>query len=143
MSELTTKKRRNRFVTPATIRIDLTDGDWIEVKERLTYAEQKRLAGQTFRPVVNTADLTPTQDSESRGTDMELDLEWYSILRIKLWVVAWSFVDAAGNPVRPTMDAIRALDSETGDEIEEALNEHVEAMNSQKNPEQSEESNTG
>ena len=28
---------RQRFVTPATVRLDLTDGDWIEIKERLDH----------------------------------------------------------------------------------------------------------
>jgi hypothetical protein len=31
------------FVEPDTVRKELSDGQWIEIKTRLTYGEQKRL----------------------------------------------------------------------------------------------------
>ena len=47
---------KNRFVTPDTARVELSDGDWIEIKERLTYGEQQRLAGGALTRMSGSGD---------------------------------------------------------------------------------------
>ena len=39
---------RNRFVKPETVRLPLSDEDWIDVKRSLTYGEAKRAAAKAF-----------------------------------------------------------------------------------------------
>ena len=61
---------RNWFVSPETVTLELADGQWIEVKERLTYGEEQRLAGGALRPKLTDGEI-----------DISLDLETHSILR--------------------------------------------------------------
>jgi hypothetical protein len=106
---------RDRFVSANTVRLELSDGDWIEVKERLTYGERSKLSAASFR-------------SGHLGTDtVELDFEAYAVEKLATWLVDWSFT-RAGKSVPVSKAAIRALDPETADEIETALNVHIEAL---------------
>jgi len=127
-------KKRSRFTAPTTRRVELSEGDWIEIKDGLSYGEQKRLSSASVKTSMTTAGAAP---------EMTVDFEQYALLRISLWVVDWSFEDQNGNRVRVTMEAIAALTQETGDEIDEALTEHIEAIEAEKNPTPPEEETTG
>lgn len=106
---------KQRFVSAETVKLDLSEGDWVEVKGRLTYGERQRLAASSFR----TGHL---------GSDaVDLDFEAYALTKLETWLVDWSFTDAKGKHVSVSRAAIRNLDPETADEITEALNAHIEA----------------
>lgn len=115
---------KNRFVTPDTARVELSDGDWIEIKERLTYGEQQRLAGGALTRMSGTG----------YGAAIDLDFERYNLLRMETWLVDWSFVGANGKPVKLSRAAIAALDPETAAEIDAALTKHIEEIEAAKNP---------
>jgi hypothetical protein len=115
---------RSRFVLPNTIRLDLSEGDWIEVKERLTYGEQQRLAGGAMARATGMG-------SESVGVD--LDFERYNLLRVTTWLVDWSFVDPKDKQVPVSREAVAALDPDTMVEIDAALTAHIEALEASKN----------
>lgn len=108
---------RNRFVTPETVTLELSDGDWIEVKERLTYGEHK---GLTASALSRTGVL---------GKDMGVDIDFqaYELSRLEMWLVDWSLCDAAGKRVPVSREAISALDVDTAEEIEEALKQHEDS----------------
>lgn len=110
---------RNRFVTPETVRLDLTDGDWIEVKRDLTFAEREQITAAAFSPSV-------------AGPEIGINWATAKIKRMLVWLVDWSFVDARGKSVAITQDSLGALDGETADEIEAAINGHVEARAAEK-----------
>jgi hypothetical protein len=115
---------RNRFVVPSTVKVDLSEGDWIELKERLTYGEQQRLASSALSRMTNA------------GADagIDLDFEKHSLMRMETWVVDWSFVGPNGKPVEITRRAISALDPDTAAEIDAAITAHIEALEAAKNP---------
>lgn len=102
----------NRFARIDTVRLELSDGDWIEVKRELTYGDILELQEQSS---------TPDESNDLRFNGRE-----FSLNRILTWVVAWSFEDESG-PVELTRDAIRALNADAAAEINRALNEHQEA----------------
>jgi len=109
---------RNRFIEPEIVRLFLSDGDWIEVKRELNIGEHKRLdaAGvryQLFGPPI-------------------VDWEAYHIGRAAVWLTAWSFRNAEDRPVELTIDAIRALDQETFNEIQTALTAHIDVLDEEK-----------
>jgi hypothetical protein len=107
---------KQRFVTPETVRLELSDGDWIEVKGRLTYGEQQHLSGSALK-------------SASFGTsDLTIDYEAYAITRLETWLVDWSFVGAKGQQVPVSLSAISNLDPATAAEIDAALTAHIEAL---------------
>lgn len=103
---------KNRFATVDTVRLELSDGDWIEVKRELTYGD-----------ILELQELSNTPDE---GDIVRFNGREFSLNRILTWVVAWSFEDENG-PVELTRDAVRALNAEAAGEINGALNEHQES----------------
>ena len=116
---------RDRFVTSETVKLDLTDGDWIIVKKRLTYGEQQRYATAGFRTVI--ADKKRGDDE----AEISVDFERTAIMRLAVWISEWSFT-RNGKSVPVTQAAISALDADTVAEIDAALTVHIEAMDAEK-----------
>jgi hypothetical protein len=109
---------RQAFVTPATVKLELSEGDWIEVKSELSYGEQLQL-----------------QDASSRAGEDDKPRFVYSnfyVAHLVAWIVDWSFTDANGR-VEVTADAIRALRGEVAGEINTALNKYEQEQDALKN----------
>jgi hypothetical protein len=118
---------RNRFVVPGTTRLALSDGDWIEIKTQLTYAESERLKVAGLSRKQRTAGLSSGDNQE-----LEFDLGAYNPARIEIWLVEWSFRGADDKPVAITKNAIAALDPDTAAEIHAALDAYLEAQEAEK-----------
>jgi hypothetical protein len=103
--------------------LPLSDGDWIEVKRRLTHGEQQRLAGAAIGKVSQVG---------KGDAELGLDLERFGIERLAIWLTDWSFRDSSDKPVKLTRSAIAALDPETVEEIDAALAAHIEALEQEK-----------
>jgi hypothetical protein len=89
---------KNRFVSNKTKRVELSDGDWIEVKESLSWEEftplQKRFADKDPSAIFDLFDLV---------------------------VKDWSFVDEKTSIVPLTPENVRKLEILTLNEISEVL----------------------
>ena len=119
---------RPRGVRHDTVRLDLSDGDWIEVRRVLTVGEERdlvSLAVRGYRPD-GTADL---------------DTKMLSFLGAATYITAWSLMGVDGMPI-PWMtnapmgkrvEMLRTLDSPTMSEIDEALAAHRVAEATAKN----------
>lgn len=107
---------RLRFVTPNTVRLDLTEGDWIEVKEQLTYAEQQRLSGAMLRTV-----KTAAGDNE-----MGVDFARYAVLRLQMYLTDWSFKGEDDKPVPLSPASIENLSQDAADEINGAIDRYLQ-----------------
>lgn len=110
---------RNRFVVAESVRYELSDGDWVEFKKRLTYGEQQGLAGRVLSQ--------PNPIGTPKAEQVFLNMESFGIQRQAAYITAWSLFKA------PSVAAIGAVDQETGAEIEEALDKHLKAMEAAKN----------
>lgn len=102
---------KNRFVRPETVRLELSDGDWIDIRKELTYGD-----------ILDLQEASTVLDDNG---ELHFNGSEFSINRILAWVVAWSFEDENG-PVELTRDAIKALSAEAAGEINRALNEYQE-----------------
>lgn len=111
---------RSRFVAPTTARLGLTDGDWVEIKERLSFGETQALTAATLAQSGNLAG--------GEAPTLQLDLAGYKVERLCAYLIDWSFRDADGRAVDVSRAAIMALDPATADEIDAALDAHLEAM---------------
>jgi hypothetical protein len=118
---------RNRFVEPETVKLDLSDGDWIEVKKELTYGEEQRLAGaaMTSMNIQSDADKAKTQTEEGDGVRVNLQNERFAIARLYTWLVDWSFTNAKGKRVEVSREAIANLSASTAHEIDDALTAYI------------------
>lgn len=112
----------SRFIDRETVRLELSDGDWIEVKTALNYGESKRVLGAGLN-----------LDIGGGGIASDLNLEAYKIQRIATWVTAWSLRNDAGAPERLTPENIARLSPETGVEIDAVLDAHILRLEAAKN----------
>lgn len=113
--------RRDRFVTPTTTKLPLSDGDWIEVKRRITYEEQEALNAASVK-----------RESLAPGAGIQMDLATYNIERLAMWLVDWSFEDEAGAVVPCDRDAIKLLDPATAKEVDAALTAHIAGLEAER-----------
>ena len=120
--------RRNRFVKPKVIRVEISDGDWIEIKNELTVGERKQMTAAGLRHVTAGADNEPRFEFDSVAT---------AFAKVSQYLVGWSFEeeDEKGDviPVKLSEDAVRGLDEDTYDEIVKAIDEHTEKLEKEKN----------
>ena len=116
---------KNRFVKLNTVRLVLSEGDWIDVKEELTYGEEQRMAG-----VGLTSLRTPEQvgNEPVRPHEIGINLELFNIEKILMWCLDWSFVDENDKRVKLDRSSVSALQPETAQEILDALTTHVEKL---------------
>lgn len=116
----TAPARRSRFVDPTTVRLDLSDGDWVEAKRGLSYAEQERISSALMRSMSSASD--------------EIGIDWakHRLLRLESWLTDWSFRGADGKPVTLSRAAIASLDPDTAGEINAALDAHIAGLDAAK-----------
>ena len=104
-----------RFVQPEIVRLDLSEGDWLDVRRELSTGEAWRAMARTIKSMRADGRIEP-------------DLEMLGRAEIAAFIVDWSFVDANDKRV-PFTDA--ALDNLTQDayaEIETAVRAHMAAV---------------
>lgn len=108
---------RNHFTEPDTARLTLADGSWVEIKASLSYGEDRALtsAGVT---------ITPGPDGNPQ---VGIDLVAHALAKLRTYVVDWSFTDKRDRRVKPGAAAIANLTPETAQEIEAAIDRHLEA----------------
>ena len=108
---------RNRFIEDGDIvRLDLTDGDWVDVRRELDYGRQQRMATAGMRSV--------SQPRDGEQPEIAIDWDRFSVARIEAWVTGWSFCDKTGRPRQFTRANIERLHPATAQEILDALDRH-------------------
>lgn len=113
------------FVRPAVIRVDLGDGEWAEIKDRLSYGEQQQLNNAGVADV----DVLKMQEHP----EIMLNLARYTLRRMFLWLADWSATDERGKPVSITLEAIGALESDMAAKIDAAIVQRVTEITESKN----------
>lgn len=102
---------RYRFVKPEVARLPLSDGDWIEVKKELTYAELTQWGNAGVKRHL-LAD---------GGAGADVDPVITATERLAIRIVDWSFRGADDKPVLVTRNSISNLNADTVLEINVAL----------------------
>lgn len=114
---------RSRFVRPGTKRLNLSDGDWIDIKARLNIEEAKMLESAPLTSVKQTSGGTPEQARKSA----EVGLDWggYWMAKLTVYLVDWSFIDGEEQAVPCTPSAIAALDPDSANECMAAIDAYL------------------
>ena len=112
------------FVKPESQRIDLTDGQWIEVKKYLTAGEELSVT-QAFTAM--------RQGKEGDQPTVEIDMKRWRIQRCSVYLVKWSLTDWEGKAVAVSEQALEALSGDRLREIETAIEAHTKRMEEEKN----------
>ncbi len=108
---------RNRFVVQRKKRIDISDGDWIDVKEELNIGDQLDVEGAGMELSQRPGDNAATYKFAKPGDS--------AVMRVAIWLADWSLCDALGDKVILSREAVRRLDEKTFDEIRKAIDEHI------------------
>lgn len=117
-----------RGVKPETVRLPLSEGDWIDIKRTLTVGEERDIIARSVREV-------------RPDGSYKLDDQAFSFTAAAIYLVGWSFLGLDGQPIKwpatKSLDArvevLRTLDSSTLGEIETALAGHRDAQEQEKN----------
>jgi len=102
---------RCRFVRPETVRLTLSDGEWLEVKRELNAGEQNHLESGYVKDL-------------KMGDRPTLDYERVGKTRILEYVTGWSLCGFSGQPEPFDESALDLLDQDTYLEILEAIRVH-------------------
>lgn len=114
---------KRRGVKPETVRLELSDGDWVDIKRALTVGEESDIAFKAMKTI--------RSDSAA-----EIDGSLMRFLMTATYVQGWSLLDYEGQPIKwpvgkPLDDRVavlRALDRASMEELEAAIAAHREAM---------------
>jgi hypothetical protein len=112
----------DRFTKPETVRLALTDGDYIDVKKRLTHGEREDMWA-SMAPLVEFGRPMQIQRKELRTT------------RVLAYLVGWSLTNnGAVVPMSPDLPesarvaTLRSLAPEAFDEIHAAIVAHEDGV---------------
>lgn len=116
-----------RFVSTETTRIDLSDGQWIEVKQELSAGEEKRYRAAGLKRMSQRKG-----DNDEFQNDVEIDFAAMALARVVTYLVDWSAKGPNGKAMPCTKDAIAQLDTASFDEIDLAIQQHIEKVAAEK-----------
>jgi hypothetical protein len=85
----------SRFVKPETVRVDLSDGDWLLLKRQLTAGEMRALFTRLLQPIATS----PGELMSGHDAALRVDATQASLGTILAYLVDWSFTDDEGRPV--------------------------------------------
>jgi hypothetical protein len=116
-----------RIVKPETVRLPISDGDFIEIKKHLTHGEREDMSAFLMPK------MTP-------GEKLEVNTRDVRTVQVLFYVVRWSLTDDDGVPLpmAPQLPEaeryriIRDLDGDTFDEIFAAVQKHQTDMEQEK-----------
>lgn len=124
---------RNRGVNPNdTVTLSLPDeGDWIEVRRRLTSGQERMIQRMTAKGY---------QRADASGGDaqirVDLDVTKFALVRAAQYITNWNLKNFEGKPIvlpanytlEKRVEIIEGLDEETVQEIDDAISAHVTAQ---------------
>jgi hypothetical protein len=112
----------SRFVRPETVKLELTRGDWLLVKRRLTAGEERHAFARILKPT-------------AYGEPMALDFERTGLAKMVAYLLDWSLADDGGvvvpirdQPAAVVEAALLSLDPSSFAEIHHAITTHEAAQ---------------
>ena len=115
----------DRFPDPEAIRINLSEGDWIEIKKFLTIGERHKAFAAATKPAF-------------MGERFELNPERAFIANVAAYLLDWSFtrggvkVPIRGMPFEIVLDTLQNLPADAFAEVREAIEQHEAALEQEK-----------
>jgi hypothetical protein len=107
---------RDAFADPDdTVRIDLSEGEWIDVRKGLSWGQELRL---------QAAGIDLELGASGRPQLKHVDLERITVAKMIAWITAWSFT-RNGQPVAVDEASLRGLRTEVAAEMNAAVDAHI------------------
>jgi hypothetical protein len=116
-------------VKPETARIELEyEGEklWLDVRRHLTVGEEKRMLSSAFRSMSRKAGAKIDEDE---NLEFNLDFSKPTIMKMLTYLVGWSLTDEdTSRALKIDFDTLSSLHTGVAKLIEDAIDEHAEAM---------------
>ncbi len=114
---------RCRVVQPDIVRLEISDGDWLDVKKDLTYGERMQASSAVIGEI-------RVAGGGNEGY-MRPQFELAALAQILAYLVDWSLVDAGDKRIpivtqAQKLAALKSLDDASVDEIGRAIDAHAE-----------------
>jgi len=109
---------KNRFVKPQVVRVDVSDGDWLDLKRELTVGEQRRAMSRIVQTMKSDGQIVPNMEQVGKA-------------ELAAYIVGWSFT-RDGEPVPYSEDALDALSVDAFKEVEQAIRQHIERIEAER-----------
>ncbi len=110
--------KRQWFVEPDTVRIDLGDGDWLELKKQLTVGESTKATAQLVKEIRQDGRVTPDFEMMGKAEAVAYITEWsLGASRIRM-----------GDSDAKKLTAINGMTPEAFKIISEEIQKHVETQ---------------
>lgn len=107
-----------RFVRPESVKLDLKDGEWVEVKKALTVGEDRRFRSAGLKRLSGAG-------GGAGAATVDIDWEEMALARVETYLLDWSAKDEKGKSVPVSAAAIRNLDPRDFEEIDQAIQAHI------------------
>lgn len=94
---------KNRFINDSTKKVELEGGDWIKIKQELSFEE--------YQAIMKSADLSKMKELKDEVDDRTMDFSNFDIAipLLKAALIDWSFMDVGGNKMECTHENIDKL----------------------------------
>jgi len=114
------------FVENDTERIDLEDGQWVDVKAKLSIGDQDMLGQLMMEIKIDTKTGAGLPRAERRrqaknGANLDASFKPSTVALLQVSIVDWSFLDKDNNKIPVTPEWIAKLKPEWANHIEEEL----------------------
>lgn len=106
---------RNYFANNDVVTIDLGEGDWIKIKDELTYGEDGKNKNSALDVVVNSDGVAVSN----------INMIKYNINKYVSYIKEWSVTYPDGSPAPVSAEVMSDMSPEFIALIENALNEHA------------------
>lgn len=109
------------LASDGTLRVELSRGRWIRIKDELTYWEDRKLLSAGIERGFN-------------GQVLDQDLGVYGLAKIRMWVVDWNARGRNGEPLDLNEpESFQDLSESQGEEILDAIRAHEAVLAERKN----------
>jgi len=112
----------SRFVRPDTVRLPISNNDWLLVKKQLTAGEQRQVFARLMKPF---------HPGANAAASLEVDPLQASLSTVLGYLVDWSLTDEDGRVVEikgkrleDVIAVLDALDMDSFTEIQQAIQAH-------------------
>ena len=124
---------KNRFVNDTVKKIELEGGDWIKIKQELSFEE--------YQIIMKSADLSKMKELKEEAEDKTIDFSHFDIAipLLKAALKDWSFADKEGKKIECTHENIDKLTPRTVLELLEPVSEliHIDEKEEKKSSQSS------
>lgn len=111
------------FTNPQNLdRIVLEDGEWVEIKRRLSIGDRDRISNRLLEIEMQPQQRGQRRNRNSGSNNLTARVRPSTVVLLATSIVDWSFLDEHNNKLPITEEQISLMSTELADLLEEEIN---------------------